>query len=45
MQQAEAQVAQARASLGLKPGVPDDQLDPTKAAPVLQEMALLEEAR
>lgn len=45
VQQAEAQVAQARATLGLKPGVPDDQLDPTKAAPVLQEKALLEEAR
>jgi RND family efflux transporter MFP subunit len=45
IQQAEAQVAQARATLGLKPGVPDDQLDPSKAAPVLQERAMLEEAR
>ena len=45
VQQAEAQVAQARATVGLKPGVPDDKLDPNKAAPVLQEIALLEEAR
>jgi RND family efflux transporter MFP subunit len=45
VQQAEAQVAQARATLGLKGNTPDDKLDPTKAAPVLQEMALLEEAR
>ena len=45
IQQAEAQVAQARATLGLKPGVPDDQLDPRQAAPVLEERAMLEEAR
>jgi RND family efflux transporter MFP subunit len=45
VQQAEAQVAQARATLGLKPGVPDDKLDPRRAAPVLQEIAMLEEAR
>lgn len=45
VRQAEAQVAQARATLGLKGNTPDDQLDPRKAAPVLQEMALLEEAR
>ncbi|REK13095.1 MAG: efflux RND transporter periplasmic adaptor subunit [Planctomycetota bacterium] len=45
VQQAEAQVAQARATLGLKQGVPDDKLDPLRAAPVLQERAMLEEAR
>jgi RND family efflux transporter MFP subunit len=45
VQQAEAQVAQARAIVGLKPGVPDDKLDPNKAAPVLEVIALLEEAR
>lgn len=45
VQQAEAQVLQARAAIGLKPGVPDDQLDPLKAPPVLQEWAILEEAR
>lgn len=45
VQQAEAQVLQARAGVGLKSGVPDDQLDPMKAPPVLQEWAMLEEAR
>jgi membrane fusion protein (multidrug efflux system) len=45
VQQAEAQVAQARATLGLKTDVPDDMLDPNKAAPVLQEIAMREEAR
>jgi RND family efflux transporter MFP subunit len=45
IQQAEAQVQQARAAVGLKPGVPDDQLDPMHAPPVLQERAMLEEAR
>ncbi len=45
VQQAEAQVAQARAAVGLKEGVPDDQLNPSKAPPVLQEWAMLEEAR
>jgi RND family efflux transporter MFP subunit len=45
VQQAEAQVAQARAGLGLKPDVPDENLEPSKAPPVQQEIALLEEAR
>jgi RND family efflux transporter MFP subunit len=45
VQQAEAQVLQARAGVGLKDGVPDDQLDPMKAPPVQQERAMLEEAR
>ncbi len=45
VQQAEAQVQQARATVGLKPGVPDDNLNPMKAPPVLQEWAMLEEAR
>jgi RND family efflux transporter MFP subunit len=45
VQQAEAQVGQARAALGLAPGEAEDALDLTKAAPVLQEKALLEEAR
>jgi RND family efflux transporter MFP subunit len=45
VQQAEAQVAQARASVGLRGNVPDEQLEPTKAPPVQQEQALLDEAR
>jgi RND family efflux transporter MFP subunit len=45
VQQAEAQVGQARAALGLAAGEAEDSLDPAKAAPVLQEKALLEEAR
>ncbi len=45
VQQAEAQVAQARASVGLKGAVPDEQLEPNKAPPVQQEQALLDEAR
>jgi RND family efflux transporter MFP subunit len=45
VQQAEAQVLQARAGVGLKDGVPDDKLDPLKAPPVQQERAMLEEAR
>lgn len=45
VQQAEAQVAQARATVGLKGNTPDDKLDPTKAAPVRQELAMLEDAR
>jgi RND family efflux transporter MFP subunit len=45
VRQAQAQVAQARATLGLKGNTPDDQIDPHKASPVLQELALLEDAR
>ncbi len=45
VQQAEAQVGQIRAKLGLKPGEPDAKLDKQKSPPVLQEQALLEEAR
>lgn len=44
VRQAEAQVAQVRAKLGLEPGEPDEKLDPLKAPPVVQEQALLEEA-
>lgn len=45
VQQAEAQVAQARAIVGLKGDTPDNQLDPAKAAPVVQEAALVQDAR
>jgi RND family efflux transporter MFP subunit len=45
VQQAEAQVGQARAALGLAEGESEDLLDPAKAAPVLQEKALLVEAQ
>lgn len=45
VRQAEAAVAQARAAIGLKPGMPEEKLDPTQAPPVLQEKALWEEAR
>lgn len=43
--QAEAQLAQVRAKLGLQPGTPDSKLDRMKAPPVVQEKAVLEEAR
>lgn len=43
--QAEAQLAQVRAKLGLENGTPDEKLDRLKAPPVMQERALLEEAR
>ncbi|HEY2893180.1 MAG TPA: efflux RND transporter periplasmic adaptor subunit [Pirellulales bacterium] len=45
VRQAEAQVAQARATLGLKGNTLDDKVDPQKASPVLQELAMLEDAR
>jgi len=45
VKQAEAQLEQVRAKVGLKPGQPDDELNPLKSPPVLQEKALLEEAR
>jgi RND family efflux transporter MFP subunit len=45
VQQALAQLEQARAALGLKPDEPDSSLDRMKAPPVLQEKALLEEAK
>ena len=43
--QAEAQLMQARASLGLMPGDDEAKLDPMKSPPVVQEAAMLEEAR
>lgn len=45
VQQAEAQLTQVRASLGLTPDDPDSKLDPLKSPPVMQEVALLGEAR
>lgn len=45
VRQAEAQVAQVRATLGLKGDAADESLDPQQAAPVLQELAVLEQAR
>ncbi|MBI3464985.1 MAG: efflux RND transporter periplasmic adaptor subunit [Planctomycetes bacterium] len=45
VQQAEGQLTQVRASLGLKPEDPDSKLDPLKSPPVMQEIALLEETR
>jgi RND family efflux transporter MFP subunit len=45
VQQAAAQLEQVRAKLGLKPDDPDEKLDRLKSPPVLQEAALLEEAR
>jgi RND family efflux transporter MFP subunit len=45
VQQAEAQVLQARAAVGLKAGEAEESLDPARAAPVLQEKALMDEAR
>ena len=40
IKQSQAEVAAIRARLGLKNGQPADQLDPTKAPPVVQEKAL-----
>jgi len=44
VQQAEAQLEQARAALGLKPGDKDDSVNPLKTPLVLQEEALWKEA-
>ena len=43
--QAEAQLAQARSAVGLKPGDPVDQLDPESSPPVRQEQATWDEAK
>lgn len=43
--QAEAQLAQARAAIGLKTGDPVSQLDPLRAPPVREAKALLDEAQ
>jgi RND family efflux transporter MFP subunit len=43
--QADAQLAQARSAIGLRPGEPTSQLEPENAPPVRQERALWEEAR
>jgi RND family efflux transporter MFP subunit len=45
VQQVQAQLEQARSALGLSPEEPDSKLDRQKAPPVLQETAMLEEAR
>jgi RND family efflux transporter MFP subunit len=45
VQQVQAQLEQARSALGLTPDEPDSKLDRLKAPPVLQEKALLEEAK
>ncbi len=45
VRQAEAQLGQVRSKLGLKPGEPDDKLDPLKAPTVRQEKAMMEDAR
>lgn len=45
IQQAEAQLAQVRSKLGLKPGEADEKLNRLKAPPVVQEQALVDEAR
>lgn len=45
VQQAEAQVAQVRSKLGLKGDEPDSKLDRLKSPPVVQEKALVDEAR
>lgn len=44
VRQAEAQLAQARAAVGLSDGQPVESLDPQSSPPVRQERALLEEA-
>jgi RND family efflux transporter MFP subunit len=45
VRQAEAQVAQIRAKLGLRPDEPEEKLDRMKAPTVVQERALVEECR
>lgn len=45
VEQAEAQLAQPRAAVGLKPGQSEDTLDRTQAPPVLLEAAVLAEAK
>jgi RND family efflux transporter MFP subunit len=45
VKQAEAQLEQVRAKLGLEPGERDETLNRFKAPPVVQEQALLDEAR
>lgn len=45
VEQAEAQLTQARAAVGLKPGESKDDLDRMKAPPVAQERAQLEQAK
>ena len=45
VKQAEAEVAQVRALLGLRKGDSQEQLDPQKAPTVLQEQALTEQAK
>jgi RND family efflux transporter MFP subunit len=45
VEQSKAQLEQARSALGLTPDESDSSLDRMKAPPVLQEKALLEEAR
>lgn len=43
--QAQAQLEQARAAIGLKPNESEDKLDPTRSPPVRLEKALWDEAR
>ena len=45
VEQAQAQLAQARAAVGLREGDEVDQLEPSNAAPVRQEQALWDEAK
>lgn len=45
VEQAESQLKQARAAVGLMPGDPVEKLDPLNAPPVRQERALWEETR
>lgn len=45
VQQAEAQLLQARSAVGLKPGDPVSQLNPENAPPVLEQAAVWNEAR
>jgi len=45
VQQAEAQLLQARSAVGLRPGVLTSALDPENAPPVLEQKALWNEAR
>ncbi len=45
VQQAEAQLLQARSAVGLRPGAPTSTLDPENAPPVLEQKALWNEAR
>lgn len=45
VRQAEARLQQARAAVGAMPGMANEQLDPSKAPPVLEALAVMQDAK